>query len=248
MRCVDLNCDLGEGAGHDAELMPLITSANIACGIHAGDGGTMRLAVELALKHRVAIGAHPSLNDRAHFGRRELPVSPEEVRLLVLTQTRLLQIIARQCDTRVVHVKPHGALYNMAARDPDLAAAVAAAVHEADPALILFGLAGSELIRAGQARGLRVAREVFADRTYQPDGRLTPRAQPGALIEDANVVIAHVRQMVRDGLVTATDGSRRPITADTVCLHGDGKNVVFLATRLKGELRKGMIEFKAPAP
>ncbi len=245
MTCIDLNCDLGEGAGHDAELMPLITSASIACGIHAGDGGTMRLAVELALRHGVAIGAHPSLNDRAHFGRRELPVAPEEMHLLVLTQTRLLQIIARQCGARVAHVKPHGALYNMAARDAALAAAVAAAVHEADPKLILFGRAGSELIKAGQARGLRVAQEVFADRTYQADGSLTARTMPGALIEDANAAVAQVRSMVRDGVVTATDGSRVPITADTVCLHGDGSNPVFFANRLRTELRKAMIEFKA---
>lgn len=246
MRHIDLNCDLGEGAGHDAELMALITSANIACGIHAGDGGTMRGAVELALRHGVAIGAHPSLNDREHFGRRELPVTPDEVHLLVLTQTRLLRIIARQCDTRVAHVKPHGALYNMAARDPALAVAVAAAVREADPELILFGLAGSELIKAGQARGLRVAREVFADRTYQPDGSLTPRTQPGALIEDANAAVAQVRQLVLNGAVTATDGTVVPLAADTICLHGDGPHAVFFANRLKTELKKAMISFKAP--
>lgn len=248
MRYIDLNCDLGEGAGHDAELMALITSANIACGIHAGDGGTMRHAVELARRHGVAIGAHPSLNDREHFGRRELPVGPDEVHLLVLTQTRLLQIIARQCDTRVAHVKPHGALYNMAARDPALAEAVAAAVHEADPRLILFGLAGSELIKAGQARGLRVAREVFADRTYQPDGSLTARSQPGALIEDANVAVAQVRQLVLGGMVTAMDGTMVSLAADTVCLHGDGPHAVFFANRMKTELKKAMIGFKAPGP
>jgi len=245
---IDLNCDLGEGAGHDAELMPLITSASIACGIHAGDGGTMRLAVELALKHGVAIGAHPSLDDRMHFGRRELPVAPEEVHMLVLSQTRLLQIIARQCGARVAHVKPHGGLYNLAARDAALAAAVAGAVHEADPQLILFGLAGSELVKAGQARGLRVANEAFADRTYQADGSLTPRAQPGALIEDANAAVAQVRQMVRERKVTATDGSRVPITADTVCLHGDGPHAVFFANRLRTELKKAMIEFMALGP
>jgi UPF0271 protein len=248
MRCVDLNCDLGEGAGHDAELMPLITSANIACGIHAGDGGTMRVAVELALRHGVGIGAHPGLNDRAHFGRRELPVSPAEVHLLVLTQTRLLQIIARQCGARVAHVKPHGALYNLAARDAALAGAVAGAVHEAGPDLVLFGLAGSELVKAGQARGLRVAQEVFADRTYQPDGSLTPRTQPGAVITDATAAVAQVRQMIRDGEVTATDGSRVPITADTVCLHGDGPQAVFFANRLRTELKKAMIEFKPFGP
>ena len=243
---IDLNCDLGEGAGHDEELMPLITSANIACGFHAGDGGTMRATVLLALKHRVAIGAHPSLNDREHFGRRELPVSPAEVQLLVLTQIRILQIIARQCGTTVAHVKPHGALYNMAARDAALAAAVAAAVREADPKLILFGPPHSQLLAAGQARGLPVANEVFADRTYRADGSLTPRTEPGALIEDANAAVAQVRQMVRDGVVTAVDGSRVPILADTVCLHGDGTQAVFFATRLNAELSKSRIELKAP--
>jgi UPF0271 protein len=205
----------------------------------------MRTAVMLALQHGVAIGAHPSLNDREHFGRRELPVTPADVQLLVLTQTRVLQIIVRQCGASMTHVKPHGALYHMAARDAALAQAVAQAVHEADPRLLLFGPPGSELLAAGRARGLRVASEVFADRTYQPDGTLTPRTQPGALIEDTNVAVAQVRQMVRDGVVTATDGSLVPITADTVCLHGDGKHAVFFATRLNTELRKSRIELKA---
>jgi UPF0271 protein len=242
---VDLNCDLGEGAGHDAELMPLITSANIACGIHAGDGGTMRATVELAVRHRVAIGAHPSLNDRANFGRTELPVSPAEVHLLVLTQTRLLQIIAKQCGAQVVHVKPHGALYNMAARDAVLAAAVAGAVREAGRDLILFGLSGSRLIAAGQAAGLRVAHEVFADRTYRADGSLTPRTEPGAVIGEAAAAVAQVRQMVAEGVVRATDDSLVPITADTVCLHGDGANAVFFAMRLRSELKKVDVELKA---
>ncbi len=246
MSRIDLNCDLGEGTGHDEELMPLITSANIACGFHAGDGGTMRATVLLALKHRVAIGAHPSLNDREHFGRRELPVSPDEVRLLVLTQTRILQIIARQCGATVAHVKPHGALYHQAARDAGLAQAVAAAVREADPKLVLFGPPGSQLLAAGRARGLQVVSEVFADRTYQPDGSLTPRTEPGAVIADANAAVAQVREMVRDGRITAVDGSRVPITADTVCVHGDGPEAVFFATRLKAELRKSRIELKAP--
>ena len=243
---IDLNCDLGEGAGHDAELMPLITSANIACGLHAGDGDTMRATVALALKHRVALGAHPSLNDREHFGRRELPVTPSEVHLLVLAQTRVLQVIARQHGANLAHVKPHGALYHLAARDAALAQAVASAVYEADPRLILFGPPGSQLIAAGQAGGLRVAHEVFADRSYQPDGSLTPRTQPDALIENSNAAVAQVRQMVRDGVVTAVDGSQVPIVADTVCLHGDGSQAVFFATRLNAELRKSRIELKAP--
>ncbi|MDI1335549.1 MAG: LamB/YcsF family protein [Lacunisphaera sp.] len=247
MRCIDLNCDLGEGAGHDAELMPLITSANIACGLHAGDAATMRRAVEQALRHRVALGAHPSLNDREHFGRRELKVLPDEAHELVLTQTRLLQVIARQCGGRVAHVKPHGGLYNLAARDAALAAAVADAVHEADPRLILFGLAGSELIRAGQARGLRVAREAFADRTYQADGSLTPRPQPNALITDEDAAVAQVLRMVRAGKVRATDGTEASIQADTICLHGDSAHPVEFARRLHEELRKASIEIKAPS-
>ncbi|MDB6115747.1 MAG: LamB/YcsF family protein [Lacunisphaera sp.] len=245
MARIDLNCDLGEGAGHDAELIPLITSANIACGVHAGDEDTMRATVELALRHCVAIGAHPSLDDRAHFGRRELPVTPAEARVLVLTQTRLLQIIAKQCGATVSHVKAHGALYNMAARDAALAAAVADAVHDADPKLILFGLAGSKLIEAGKARGLRVAAEVFADRTYQADGSLTPRTQPGAMIEAAPAAVAQVRRIIGSGLVIATDGTEVPIAADTICLHGDGPHAVFFATHLRTELRKSRIELKA---
>jgi 5-oxoprolinase (ATP-hydrolysing) subunit A len=244
MHRIDLNCDLGEGAGHDAELMPLITSASIACGIHAGDGETMRATVELALQHRVTIGAHPSLNDRAHFGRRELPVTPGEVHLLVLTQTRLLQIIARQSGATVAHVKPHGALYNMAARDAALAEAVARAVHEADPQLALFGLAGSQLLAAGRACGLRVVSEVFADRTYQPDGSLTPRTEPGAVIENSHDALKQVRQMVRDGVVNTTDRSKVRIVADTVCVHGDGPNAVFFARRLNSELPRMGIELK----
>ena len=206
----------------------------------------MRATILLALGHRVAIGAHPSLNDREHFGRRELPVTPAEVHLLVLTQTRVLQIIARQCGATVAHVKPHGALYNMAARDAAVAEAVSVAVHEADPKLVLFGPPNSQLLATGRAHGLRVANEVFADRTYQPDGSLTRRTEPGALIDDVNAAIAQVRQMVRTGKVTAVDGSLVPVTADTVCLHGDGEHAVFFATRLNAELRKSRIELKAP--
>ncbi len=246
MTSIDLNCDLGEGGEHDRALMRLITSTSIACGAHAGDAATMRAAVELAKRHGVAIGAHPGLNDRQHFGRRELPVSPSEAHRLVLTQTRVLQVIAQQSGAKVAHVKPHGALYHMAARDLSLARAIASAVREADPQLILYGPPGSQLLAAGRARGLRVASEVFADRTYQRDGSLTPRTEPGAMIADANAAIAQVRQMVHDGVVTAVDGETVPITANTVCLHGDGAQAVFFATRLKSELSKARIEFKAP--
>ena len=234
---IDLNCDLGEASGQDAELIRLISSANIACGIHAGDVDTMRTAVNLAKRYGVAIGAHPSLNDRENFGRKEMRVSPREVYLYVLTQTKLLQIIARQCETRVRHVKPHGALYNMAARDPMLADAVANAVYDVDPTLALFGLAGSCLIEAGRVRGLQVASEVFADRTYQPDGTLTPRTQPNALIADDAVAVAQVLRLVREGAVTASEGTDVVLKADTVCVHGDGPKAVEFAEKIKAELK-----------
>ena len=237
---VDLNCDLGEGAGHDAELMPLITSANIACGAHAGDEATMRATVALAQKHGVAVGAHPGFIDRANFGRRELALGPDEVHELVLDQIRKLQALAP-----VRHVKPHGALYNMAARDPGLARALVDAVYEADPRLILFGLAGSHVIAAAEACGLPVASEVFADRTYQRDGSLTPRTQAHALITDAPTAVAQVLRMVRENTVRAIDGTDVLIRADTVCLHGDGAQPVEFARRLRRELTAAGVEIKA---
>lgn len=248
MARIDLNCDLGEGGGHDGELMPWVTSANIACGIHAGDVDTMRAAVNLARQHGVAIGAHPSLNDRRNFGRKEMNVSAREVHLYVLTQTKLLQIIARQCGVRVGHVKPHGALYTLAARHPDLAEAVANAVHEVDPLLVLYGLADSCLLEAGRARGLQVASEVFADRTYQSDGSLTPRSQPGALIADEAAAVAQVLRMVTEGAVRATDGTDVSVKADTVCLHGDGPQSLALAEKVNGALKGAGFWLKALSP
>lgn len=237
---VDLNCDLGEGAGHDAELMPLITSANIACGAHAGDAATMRATVALAQKHGVAVGAHPGFADRANFGRRELPVTPDEVHALVLDQVRRLQRLGP-----VRHVKPHGALYNMAARDLALARAVVDAIYEADPRLILFGLAGSHLIAVAEACGLPVVSEVFADRTYQADGSLTPRGQPGAMVTDENAAVAQVLRMVRDGKVRAAEGADVAIKADTVCVHGDGAHPVEFARKLRQELTAAGVEIRA---
>ncbi len=241
MHRIDLNCDLGEGAGHDAELMAFITSANIACGGHAGDADSMRTAVALAVRHGVAVGAHPGLNDREGFGRREQPLTPAQAHELVAAQVRALQQIARDAGARLTHVKPHGALYNMAARDAALAQAVAAAVREADPQLVLVGLAGSRLPAAGRACGLRVAGEVFADRSYEPDGALTPRSRPGALVTDEAVAAARVLRMVRDGRVRAADGTDVPVQADTVCIHGDGPRAVATARRLHQELRRAGI-------
>jgi UPF0271 protein len=237
---LDLNCDLGEGAGHDAELMGLITSANIACGAHAGDAATMAATVALARLRGVAIGAHPGFEDRENFGRKEVPLEPAAVRALVAGQVAALRALGP-----VGHVKVHGALYHLAARDARWADAVAEAVRATDPTLVLVALAGSELVRAGTARGLRVAREVFADRTYQRDGSLTPRSRAGALIDDEEVAVAQVLRMVREGVVRATDGTDVAIGADTVCLHGDGAHAVAFAQRLNGELRRAGIELRA---
>jgi len=242
---VDLNCDLGEGAGHDAALMPLITSANIACGAHAGDEATMRATVALAQRHGVAIGAHPGFADRENFGRRERPVSPSEVHQLVYEQVRQLQLIVRGAGARVSHVKLHGALYNLAAREPRLAQAAVEAIYEVDPRLVMFGLAGSQLIAAGDACGVAVASEVFADRTYQADGSLTPRSRPDALITDESGAVVQVLRMVREGKVRATDGTDVAISTDTICLHGDGAQPVEFARRLRQELTTAGIEIKA---
>jgi UPF0271 protein len=240
VRRIDLNCDLGEGSGHDAELMPLITSANIACGAHAGDEATMRATVALAQRHGVAIGAHPGFADRGNFGRSEMALTGSELGRLVTEQIGLLRELAP-----VRQVKPHGALYNLAARDAATAAVVAAAVRKADASLVLFGLAGSELVRAGRACGLRVAEEVFADRTYQRDGALTPRSRSDALIRDEGSAVAQVLRMIREGVVRATDGTDVPIVADTVCLHGDGMHAVEFARRLRTELAKAGVEVRA---
>lgn len=245
MNPIDLNCDLGEGVGPDAELMPWLTSANIACGGHAGDESTMRAAVAMAEEHGVAVGAHPSLVDREHFGRRKLPVVPDDVYQLVLAQVRSLQRVAQDSGVRLVHVKPHGALYNMTARNSLLADAVAQAVYEIDPRLILFGLAGSALVRAGQACGLVVAEEVFADRRYEADGTLTPRHRAGALVRDEREAVAQVLGMVREGRVRAVDGTEVRVRADTVCLHGDGPGAVAFASSLNRELKAAGIKLRS---
>jgi UPF0271 protein len=247
---VDLNCDLGESfgtwtLGQDAEVMASITSANIACGYHAGDPDVMRRTVRLAREAGVAVGAHPGLPDLAGFGRRDMGVRPDEVTGMVLYQLGALAAIARAEGVDLRHVKPHGALYNMAARDRALAAAIAEAVRAFDPALVLFGLAGSALVTAGEATGLRVASEVFADRSYQRDGSLSPRGTPGAIIDDSSVVAARAVDMVRDGCVTASTGERVVLRADTICVHGDTPGAAALARRLRAALEAAGIAVKA---
>ncbi len=228
---IDLNCDLGEGGPFDPALMPLVSSANIACGGHAGDDATMRATVELAQRHGVAIGAHPGFADREHFGRRELALSGAEIRRLVAAQVRALQAIAP-----LRHVKPHGALYNLAAREDTVARAVVEGVQSAGSDLILVGLTGSALLRAGRACGLKVAGEAFADRRYGSDGALVPRGQPEALIEDVNESVEQVLMLVRDGCVRATNGALLPVEAATICVHGDAPNAVALVGALRAAL------------
>jgi UPF0271 protein len=236
MNRIDLNCDLGEGAGQDAALMPLITSANIACGAHAGDTATMRATVALAQKLGVAIGAHPGFADREHFGRRELAIAPSEAAALVVHQIQALREIAVELGAALRHVKLHGALYNLAAREAAWADAIAQAIGTIGFEPVLYVPWGSALARAALSYGLRIAHEVFADRTYQPDGTLTPRSRSDALIEDADVAVAQVLRMVRAGVVRATDGTDVPILADTLCLHGDGRQAAGFARRLRQEL------------
>jgi 5-oxoprolinase (ATP-hydrolysing) subunit A len=230
---IDVNCDMGEGMGNDTELMPYITSASIACGYHAGDEETMRATVLLAQKYGVAIGAHPSFPDRENFGRTEIDSSPEEVYTMVVQQVKLLEGVAAGFGARLHHVKPHGALYNMAARDQHLATAIARAVRDCGKDLVLYGLSGSFLISEGRAAGLKTWSEVFADRTYQDDGSLTPRRESGALITDVEQALRLVEQMVREGVVTSVHGLRVPIVADTVCIHGDGPNAVAIAKAIR---------------
>lgn len=230
---IDLNADLGEGCGDDGALMPLITSANIACGFHAGDAQTMRDSVRLALAHGVAIGAHPSFPDRENFGRTAMQLPPDAVYAQTLYQIGALAAIVRAEGGVMTHVKPHGMLYNQAAKEPLLADAIARAVQRLNPGLILVGLAGSELIRAGARHGLATREEVFADRGYLADGSLVPRSEPGALIEDDEEAVSRTLEMVLNGRVKSRDGVWASVNAQTVCLHGDGAHALAFARRLR---------------
>jgi UPF0271 protein len=230
---IDLNADLGEGCGSDRELLQLVSSANIACGFHAGDAQTMLQSVRWALEYGVAIGAHPSFPDRENFGRSAMQLPPETVYAQVLYQIGALKVIAESEGGKLTHVKPHGMLYNQAARDAALADAIARAVKAVEPGLLLVGLAGSESIRAAQHYGLRTREEVFADRGYQADGTLVPRGQPGAMIEEEEQAISRTLEMVQHGRVASVTGERVALRAQTVCLHGDGPHALAFARRLR---------------
>lgn len=249
MISIDLNCDMGEsfGAwrmGNDAELMNYVSSINVACGFHAGDAQTMRETVQMAQTKGVAIGAHPSFPDLQGFGRREMLLSAQEIFDVVLYQVAALKGICEAFGAKLHHVKPHGALYNLAARDAKTAEAIAKAVKQIDENLILYGLSGSFLISETEKIGLKTASEVFADRTYQTNGSLTPRRETNALIESSEKSIEQVLQMIRQNTVTATTGEEIPIVAQTICIHGDGKQAVEFAKTINRCLYEADIEIK----
>lgn len=218
---IDINCDMGEGMPNDADIIPYISSANIACGYHAGNETTMRNTIDLCLKQGVAIGAHPGFNDKENFGRKPVQLSADEMYQLVWKQLEIIQAICKEKHAKLHHVKLHGALYNMAAKDKSISKIAAQAVKDFDPELIFYGLSGSVMITEANALGLKTANEVFADRNYQRDGTLTPRTMANAMIEDTTTALAQVMQMVAAGSVRSADGNNLPIKADTICVHGD---------------------------
>jgi 5-oxoprolinase (ATP-hydrolysing) subunit A len=243
---VDLNADLGEGSGHDAELFEFISSANIATGFHAGDSDTMHAAVSAAKKHGVAVGAHPSFFDRENFGRKELKVANKEIFDGVAYQLGIFQAIASALDVRPNHVKPHGALYNMAVRDEKLADAIARAIESVDPKLILFAPDKTELARAGEVHGLQIAREIFADRNYLNDGWLVPRTRPDALLRDPKEAAARVLRMLREGKVRSVEGRDVDVHGETICVHGDTPGAVEFARELRIQLEREGVRISAP--
>jgi UPF0271 protein len=248
---IDLNGDVGEsfGAyeiGHDAALIPILTSANVACGFHAGDPGVMRTTVALAREHGTRVGAHPGFPDLVGFGRREIRATPREVEDLVAYQIGALAAIAAAQGMRLAHVKPHGALYNMAARDADLADAIARAIAAVDRSLMLFGLPGSKSIDAARRVGLRAVSEAFADRAYRADGSLVPRSEPGAVIDDQEMVVNRAVGIARERMVVAADGTNVPLNVETICVHGDTPGAAVLAARIRQALSDAGIQIMAP--
>lgn len=249
MHRIDLNSDLGESFGRytlglDSEVIPLVSSVNVACGMHAGDPVVMRATVRRAKEAGVAIGAHPGYPDLQGFGRRDMALSPDEAYAYAVYQIGALQAFCAAEGVRLAHVKPHGQLYNRAAVDAPLAQALAQAVHDVDPALVLVGLANGELVRAGHALGLRCAQEFFADRGYTTAGLLVPRSQPGALIDDEDFAVRRVVRVVREGSIESATGKTIAIQADTVCVHGDNAHALAFAAKIRAALAEAGIAIK----
>jgi len=243
---IDLNADVGESVGDDEGVLPFVSSANVACGFHAGNPAVMRITVQLARRYGVAVGAHPGFQDLEGFGRREIRLSTPELETLVAYQIGALAGVAAAEGVRLSHVKPHGALYNMAARDAGMADAIARAVRAVDASLVLFGLSGSELVAAGDRAGLRVASEVFADRGYWPNGSLAPRGTPGAVLTEVQDVVRRAIGMARGQAVTSVDGSSVSVRADTICIHGDTPGAAALARAVRSALTAAGIDVVPP--
>lgn len=247
---IDMNCDMGESFGHfvigqDEEMMKWITSANLACGFHAGDPSTIYQRVQLAKKYKVAVGAHPSLPDLVGFGRREMKLTPDQLYCDLIYQIGAVSGFARMAGLSLQHVKVHGALYNMANRDPMIAETIVNAISDFDPNLIVFGISDGELLRMAEKKGLRIAREFFADRTYMDDGSLTPRNHKDALIDDPVLAAERVVRLIQERKVIALSGKEIPMEAETVCIHGDGPNALSFAMQIKQALEKEGIVLKS---
>src|SRR5437764_1801949 len=243
---VDLNSDLGEGAGHDDEILSLVSSANIACGFHAGNPAGIFNSIRVAKEKGVAVGAHPSLDDRKNFGRTEMQISGAEVYALVAYQVGAFQALCTAAGLKMNHVKPHGALYNMAVRDRELSDAIAYGMLAIDTGAILFAPAGTELFKAAQELGLQTASEVFADRNYNSDGTLVSRTEPDALLHDPAAAAERVVRMLMEGKIRAVDGSDVSVKAETICLHGDKPDAVEVARTLRAHLEREGIILAAP--
>jgi len=249
MPVIDLNCDLGESFGAykmglDEEVLPYVTSANIACGFHGGDPVVMEQTVALCKKYGVRAGAHPGFPDLAGFGRRNMSLTPSEVKTIVMYQIGALNAFCRGAGIKLYHVKPHGALYNMAAKDYELAKAICQAIKEVDDSLVLLALSNSEMLRAAKDTGVSAASEVFADRAYERDGSLVPRSRKGAVIEDEELALRRVIRMAKEGVVEVIDGSTIFIDADSVCVHGDGRKALEFVKRIREGLLEAGIEVK----
>lgn len=250
MKKIDINCDMGESIGskiigNDEAIMPYITSANIACGFHGGDPHVIRKTLQLAYKFDVAVGAHPSFHDIEGFGRREMSLSASEIYDIVSYQIAALKGMVEMDGKKLHHVKPHGALYNMAATTMEIADAIVNAIYAIDPKIILYGLSNSKLIASGKSKGLLTCSEVFADRTYQLDGTLTPRKNQDAVIKDVNEATHHVLEMILNGNVKTIQGKMIPIDADTVCIHGDHPGADIFAKKIRTALDDAGIMIKA---
>lgn len=242
---IDLNCDMGEGMPTDAAIMPYISSANIACGYHAGNEDTMRKTIDLCIEHEVAIGAHPGFDDKPNFGRAPIQLSSDELSRLVWKQLEIIQRICKEKNAMLHHVKPHGAMYNMAAKDRQMSEVIARVVKNFNPSLVYYGLSGSVMTEEAEAIGLKTANEVFGDRTYQDDGSLTSRFEKNALIANEEAILHQVIQMITDKTVKAISGKIISVKVDTICLHGDGQHALESAKLIHQHLRKNDISIAA---